>query len=118
MGYEQLSQIQALAIPRILQGKRLPSCCPPCRPHLRCEAEQCCTAGGDVVCKAKTGTGKTLAFLIPAVDRLLAAQAQGRLQPGGVAALIMSPSRELAMQIAAEAQQLLRFHNINAEVTA
>ena len=69
-----------------------------------------------MVCKAKTGTGKTLAFLIPAVERILAAKAAGRLQPGGVAGLILSPSRELAMQIAAEAEQLLRFHDIKAQV--
>ena len=31
-----------------------------------------------MVCKAKTGTGKMLAFLIPAIKRILAAQAQGR----------------------------------------
>ena len=73
-------------------------------------------AGTDVVCKAKTGTGKTLAFLIPAIERIMAAQAQGQSQTGGVATLIMSPSRELAMQIAAEAEQLLRFHDIRAEV--
>ena len=70
-----------------------------------------------MVCKAKTGTGKTLAFLIPAIERILAAQAQGRQgQPGDIAALILSPSRELAMQISAEAGQLLKFHDIRAEV--
>lgn len=69
-----------------------------------------------MVCKAKTGTGKTLSFLIPAVERILAGQAAGSLQQGGVAALIMSPSRELAMQIQAEAEQLLRFHTIKAQV--
>ena len=40
----------------------------------------------------------------------------GQAQTGGVATLIMSPSSELAMQIVAEAEQLLRFHDIRAEV--
>ena len=83
--------------------------------QLGCMCIKCDAAGGDVVCKAKTGTGKTLSFLIPAVERILAGQAAGKAQQGGVAALIMSPSRELAMQIQAEAEQLLRFHNITAQ---
>ncbi len=51
-------------------------------------------AGNDVVITAQTGTGKTLAFLLPLLDRLLQ---QGAMP--GIRALILSPTRELAIQI-------------------
>ena len=54
----------------------------------------------DVLATAQTGTGKTLAFLLPVMERLL----EGKR--GGVAALILTPTRELAMQIAAQYEQL------------
>lgn len=57
--------------------------------------------GSDVLTKAKTGTGKTLAFLVPVIERA-AARGTGR----GVSAIIISPTRELAQQIAAEAEQV------------
>jgi ATP-dependent RNA helicase RhlE len=50
-------------------------------------------AGRDVVATAQTGTGKTLAFVLPILERL--GQQPGR----GVQALILSPTRELALQI-------------------
>ncbi len=53
--------------------------------------------------QAKTGTGKTIAFLLPAVHTLL----QQSPPRGKVAILILSPTRELALQIAAEGQQLV-----------
>lgn len=52
--------------------------------------------GKDVLATAQTGTGKTLAFLIPILERLL------RDDTGGVAALVLVPTRELAMQVAAQ----------------
>jgi DEAD/DEAH box helicase len=54
LGYAQCTDVQAAAIPITLRGQ-------------------------DVVCKAKTGTGKTLAFLIPAIEQVndAAAGAQG-----------------------------------------
>ncbi|HYL10490.1 MAG TPA: DEAD/DEAH box helicase [Candidatus Acidoferrales bacterium] len=51
-------------------------------------------AGKDVLATAQTGTGKTLAFLIPIIEQLLA-----RNTPG-IAALVLVPTRELAMQVA------------------
>jgi ATP-dependent RNA helicase RhlE len=51
--------------------------------------------GADVVATAQTGTGKTLAFLIPIVEKLSTAA----VTPG-IRALILAPTRELALQIA------------------
>lgn len=53
-------------------------------------------AGRDVLGAAKTGSGKTLAFLIPVLERLYI-ERWGRLD--GLGALIISPTRELALQI-------------------
>jgi ATP-dependent RNA helicase RhlE len=49
--------------------------------------------GKDVLATAQTGTGKTLAFLIPIMERLAARKASG------IAALVLVPTRELAMQV-------------------
>jgi ATP-dependent RNA helicase MSS116 len=53
----------------------------------------------DCVVQAKTGTGKTVAFLLPAIQNLLAGNMPRR---GKVAILIICPTRELALQIAKE----------------
>lgn len=53
--------------------------------------------------QAKTGTGKTLAFLLPAIQNTLLNQPA----KGLVSILVMSPTRELALQIAAEAKLLV-----------
>jgi ATP-dependent RNA helicase DeaD len=50
--------------------------------------------GRDVVATAQTGTGKTLAFLIPVIEKLLTQN-----KPG-INALVLVPTRELAMQVA------------------
>ncbi len=68
-GFVQPTPVQALAIPQQL-------------------------AGHDLVITAQTGTGKTLAFLLPLLERLL----QKGMTPG-INALILSPTRELAIQI-------------------
>ena len=60
--------VQAAAIPHALEGK-------------------------DVLATAQTGTGKTLAFLIPVLEKLL------RRSSPGIAALVLVPTRELAMQV-------------------
>lgn len=57
-------------------------------------------AGRDVIARAQTGTGKTLAFLVPMVERLDAAKPF-------VQALVITPTRELAQQIAVELKKLL-----------
>src|ERR1700720_3349899 len=51
-------------------------------------------AGSDVVATAQTGTGKTLAFVLPLLEHMMK-QPSG----AGVSALILTPTRELAIQI-------------------
>lgn len=57
----------------------------------------------DCLVQAKTGTGKTIAFLLPALQTLLSAK---DLDPSYVALLILAPTRELAQQIADECDRL------------
>lgn len=56
-------------------------------------------AGRDAVLQAQTGTGKTLAFLLPILQRIDPEQPRAQ-------ALIVAPTRELALQITAEAKKL------------
>ena len=60
-------------------------------------------AGDDVVAKARTGTGKTLAFLVPTLQRM---STSDRESPRQIRALVLSPTRELAAQIAESAEAL------------
>ena len=71
MGFKTLTEIQARSIPPLLRGQ-------------------------DVLAQAKTGSGKTLSFLIPAVELLAKAQWQPR---NGTGMICISPTRELALQI-------------------
>lgn len=59
------------------------------------------TQGLDVIARAKTGTGKTLAFLLPIMDKI-------RVEAAYPQALILAPTRELALQITEEARKLAR----------
>ena len=70
-GYEAPSPIQASAIPPVLAGRDLMGC-------------------------AQTGTGKTAAFALPMLDRLTASAPRKK---GAIRALILTPTRELALQI-------------------
>ncbi len=58
-------------------------------------------AGKDLMATAQTGTGKTLAFLVPMIERLLKAP-----QSRTVEALVLVPTRELAMQVHEQFEQL------------
>ena len=66
-------------------------------------------AGKDVLARARTGTGKTLAFLIPIVERILSNPTY--LSGRTVSCLIVAPTRELAIQIGEEAEKLLLHHS-------
>ncbi|KAL7627553.1 hypothetical protein AAE478_001746 [Parahypoxylon ruwenzoriense] len=90
MKYETMTEVQSLTIKPALQGV-------------------------DLVAQAKTGTGKTLGFLIPVFQRMLAADpglaqpnSRRRASPGDIRAIILSPTRELAEQIGVEARKLAR----------
>lgn len=74
--------------------------------HALSEVQQCIPAildGKDLLCQSPTGSGKTFAFLLPAVSRL-SPQGKGRHLPR---VLILVPTRELALQTAQTARALL-----------
>ena len=71
-GYTRPTPVQAAAIPKVMQGQ-------------------------DLIAIAQTGTGKTAAFVLPMLHRLALSNRQG--QPRGIKALVLAPTRELAVQI-------------------
>jgi ATP-dependent RNA helicase DeaD len=77
MGFEEATPIQTEAIPVIMEGR-------------------------DVIGQAQTGTGKTAAFGIPAIESIDPSDRR-------VQALILCPTRELAIQVAEEISKLVRF---------
>lgn len=74
-GFKSMTPIQAAVIPLILSCK-------------------------DVVAEAVTGSGKTLAFVVPMLEMLLKKRKEAPLRKDFVYAVIISPTRELASQIA------------------
>ncbi|KAI9157801.1 hypothetical protein LWI28_028329 [Acer negundo] len=71
-----------------------------------------CLEGKDALVKAKTGTGKSAAFLLPAIEAVLKTISSGttqRVPP--IFVLILCPTRELASQLTAEAIALLKYHD-------
>ncbi|XP_024032720.1 putative DEAD-box ATP-dependent RNA helicase 29 isoform X1 [Morus notabilis] len=64
-------------------------------------------AGNDVVAMARTGSGKTAAFLVPMIERL-----KEHVPQSGVRALILSPTRDLALQTLKFAKDLGRFTDL------
>lgn len=77
LGYEKPTHIQSQAIPVILQGR-------------------------DVIAAAQTGTGKTASFVLPILHKLHGAQTQKKKR---IRALILVPTRELAIQVDDKIQQ-------------
>ena len=65
--------------------------------------------GGDAAGQSQTGTGKSAAFLISILTRLLKHDEQGKRPPGSPGALIMAPTRELVCQIEQDALGLAKF---------
>jgi len=65
--------------------------------------------GRDVAGQGRTGTGKTAAFLITVLTRLLNARAREGRRPNQPRALIIAPTRELVVQIATDAESLGKF---------
>ena len=84
--FKALTDIQARAIPHALQGR-------------------------DVLGAAKTGSGKTLAFLVPVLENLYRKQ---WTELDGLGALILSPTRELAIQIFEVLRKIGRYHSFSA----
>ncbi|GJN38524.1 hypothetical protein PR202_gb27575 [Eleusine coracana subsp. coracana] len=85
-GYERMTAVQEATLPIILQGK-------------------------DVLAKARTGTGKTVAFLLPAIEvvsKLTPVDCDQKRPP--ISVVVVCPTRELADQAAVEANKLLKFH--------
>jgi ATP-dependent RNA helicase MSS116, mitochondrial len=66
----------------------------------------------DLLVRAKTGTGKTLAFMIAAVERVLK---QDGFAADKIPILVISPARELTVQIAKEAEKLVKHHHLRVE---
>ncbi len=85
MGYTRPTQIQAEAIPQALEGR-------------------------DILASAPTGTGKTAAFVLPALQFL---QDFPRRKPGPARVLILRTTRELAMQVADQARALAKNTKLN-----
>ena len=77
MGFAEATPIQTKAIPVLLEGK-------------------------DIIGQAQTGTGKTIAFAIPAVESISP-------ELGDVQVLVLCPTRELVLQVASEFEKLTEF---------
>ena len=88
LGFEYCTPIQAELLPSSLSGK---------------------DAGG----RAQTGTGKTAAFLITVITRMLNKPIQDKRKPGMPRVLVLAPTRELVVQISEEARHLSKYTDLN-----
>lgn len=88
IGFEYCSPIQAQILPHTLQGH-------------------------DAIGKAQTGTGKTAAFLITIFNDLLCNPVEGERFLAEPRAIVIAPTRELVMQIAADARDLGKYTGLN-----
>ncbi len=90
MGFEYCTPIQGQSLPLLLQEK-------------------------DVAGKAQTGTGKTAAFLLALFQRILTSNADEKRENGACRAVILAPTRELAIQIHKDAENIAKYtslHNV------
>jgi ATP-dependent RNA helicase RhlE len=83
--YEDATPVQEQVIPLILQGK-------------------------DIIASAQTGTGKTAAFLLPLIHRIL----NGSHDGSSITAMVIVPTRELAIQIAQHLEGLSYFTSVSS----
>ena len=70
-------------------------------------------AGHDAIGRAQTGTGKTAAFLVSVINDLLSNPIQTERFRGEPRALILAPTRELALQIESDAKELTKFTDLH-----
>lgn len=70
-------------------------------------------AGHDAIGRAQTGTGKTAAFLVSIINDLLNNPVQEQRYRGEPRALILAPTRELALQIESDAHELTKFTDLS-----
>ncbi len=69
--------------------------------------------GRDAIGRAQTGTGKTAAFLLTAISRLIRRNPNIKRSKGSPRVLVMAPTRELVLQIEKDALQLAKYQNLN-----
>lgn len=69
-------------------------------------------SGKDAIGRAQTGTGKTAAFLLTVISRLIKPNPNLKKSKGSPRVLIMAPTRELVLQIEKDAQQLTKYQNL------
>lgn len=86
LGYQTPTTIQTQAIPVILKGQ-------------------------DLIAAAQTGTGKTAGFVLPILDRLMQGQTQRKKR---IRALILVPTRELAIQVADNVKQYAQYTELTS----
>ncbi|MFT7245356.1 MAG: ATP-dependent RNA helicase SrmB [Candidatus Azotimanducaceae bacterium] len=87
LGFSEATEVQSRAIPAVLEGR-------------------------DVMVSAKTGSGKTAAFLLPMLDRMLRID----LPRSGTRGLILLPTRELALQTVKTFEKLAKFTPIKCGI--
>jgi ATP-dependent RNA helicase RhlB len=90
LGFEYCSPIQAQSLPHTLQRR-------------------------DLVGKAQTGTGKTAAFLVTIIEDLLRHPIEDERFAGEARALVIAPTRELALQIADDANALSKYTDLKVQ---
>lgn len=87
-GFENPTPIQAKSIPIVMSGR-------------------------DLMASAQTGTGKTAAFVVPMLHRLLGRPGSGRRGPR---ALVLTPTRELAVQVQDEVRRFGKFSGLTSGI--
>ena len=87
LGFSEATEVQSSAIPAILEGR-------------------------DVMVSAKTGSGKTAAFLLPMLDHMLRMDPPGH----GTRGLILLPTRELSLQTVKTFEKLAKFTSIKCGI--